>query len=103
MLKSIKDRNGTILAKDKDIMKRWRKYFGELQEEEMEYIDEENNNEVGIHRKRENLENADDGITKDQMEEAILKLRLGKAPRTDQITVEMTEYLIEEKQNCYKW
>jgi hypothetical protein len=76
-----KDEKGKILTEEKDILLRWQQYFWLLLEDELQPLEENEN---------ENTEELED-INKPTSEEMIKirNMKNGKAPGTDNITVEL--------------
>lgn len=94
-LKNIKDENGKIITHEDKIMERWKQYFQKLLSSDDNYYErqtsrlaEETKKNIRETRKKENTHE----ITMDELEFAIRKMKIGKAPGHDNITSEMIKY-----------
>lgn len=91
--KSIKDRNGQLISDEKDIMDRWKEYFYELlNDEKYEQRDETNRYEENTNLGNE-IQETENIITERELEEALEKLKIGKAAGVDEIDAELIKYL----------
>ena len=81
--KSVKDRDGTILSNEKDILLRWREYFRDLLNPVTETADDTQE----IHFEEEI------NLTYDEVAQAIKSLKAGKAAGGDEIRPEMLKAL----------
>lgn len=84
---NIKDKDGKIITDEDKIMERWRQHFSELTKTNTVILEEEDD----INDKQEI-----ELIKKEEMLEAIRKLKLGKASGRDNIQPEMIKYMGEE-------
>lgn len=82
----IQNKKGEIISDRKQIIQRWKEHFQELLNGGAE---NENDNEQQIIREKE----TEGVITMDELEEAIHKLKNGKAPGGDKITAEMIKHI----------
>lgn len=86
-VKQIKDRNGTVLRKEEDILKRWKEYFERLLNEENDrLIREDGQVNMGMVV----------GISRIEVLNALKKMKNGKATGPDLIPVEAWKALGEE-------
>lgn len=83
----IKDLEGKVLTEEAKIKERWREYFNKLLNTENEREDTE---EV------EPVEGPETNITEKEIEEAVKKMKSGKAPGCTGVTVELFKTLGEE-------
>ncbi len=75
----VKDEHGNIKVEEADIMQRWKRYFSEL-------LNEENQYEIEDHLK---VEGPIVGVTEKEVEEALQKMKRGKAPGPSGVTVDL--------------
>ena len=86
-IKQIKDENGTVLKKEEDILKRWKEYFQKLLNEENErLIREDGQINMGMVM----------GFSRDEVVQALRKMKNGKSTGPDLIPVEVWKALGEE-------
>lgn len=97
---TIQNKQGTIITKEEDIMKRWKEYFQEL-------MDVQDVGERGENREKEtslDIEESDKDeinvdITEEELEIALRKMKHGKSPGHDKITTEMIKKMGIEGKN----
>ena len=86
-IKQIKDRNGTVLKKEEDILKRWREYFEQLLNEENErLIREDGQVNMGMVI----------GFSREEVVRSLRKMKNGKTTGPNLIPVEVWKALGEE-------
>lgn len=85
-IKFVKDKSGSLLRQDTQIMERWREHFKELLNDGAEADAVEADNTF-------TLEDPGRGITSGELNKAIRKMKLGKAAGYDCITPEMVKYM----------
>lgn len=91
-LKNIRDERGNILFTEDETFERWKRYFESLLEKEDECNDvreKRETQEVGCNPGQLN------DIQKSELDEAVHKLKLRKAPGCDNILPEIIEFLNE--------
>jgi hypothetical protein len=89
-LKQIMNKEGTIINDDKTIMERWREHFQLiLNGNQANTMEKESHNRRVSMRNTENPET----IEKEELEEAIRKIKIGKAPGSDEVAPEMMKYI----------
>ncbi len=81
----VKDEHGNIKVEEADIMERWKRYFCEL-------LNEENQYELEDHLK---FEGPKMGVTVEEVEEALRKMKRGKAPGPSGVTTDLLRYVGE--------
>ncbi len=80
--KYAKDEHGNIKVEEADIMQRWKRYFSEL-------LNEENQYKLEDHLK---VEGPILGVTEKEVEEALQKMKRGKAPGPSGVTADLLKY-----------
>ena len=86
-IKQIKDRNGTVIKKEEDIIKRWKEYFEQLLNEENErLIREDGQVNMGLVV----------GVSREEVMNVLKKMKNGKATGPDFIPVEVWKALGED-------
>lgn len=93
-MKNIKDKNGKVLTEEKDILERWKQYFKDLTNTKETDKDTEQKDIITEEKINNNEENIPE-ITSKELENAIAKIKLGKAPGIDDVTPEMIKYMDE--------
>ncbi len=78
----VKDEHGNIKVEKADIIQRWKRYFSEL-------LNEENQYETEDHLK---VEGPILGVTEKEVEEALQKMKRGKAPGPSGVTTYLLRY-----------
>ncbi len=81
----VKDKYGNITVEEADIMQSWKRYFSEI-------LNEENQYELEDHIKVEGLIL---GVTEKEVEEALQKMKRGKAPGPSGLTADLLKYARE--------
>lgn len=98
MLQNLKDRSGNIITEEASIMERWREYFKDLLEEnEIEENIEEEEREDTRNGEQEENQAQEEEITGEEFRQAMVKMKLGKAPGHDELTAEMIKYANMER------
>uniref|UniRef100_A0A146KQ35 RNA-directed DNA polymerase from mobile element jockey n=1 Tax=Lygus hesperus TaxID=30085 RepID=A0A146KQ35_LYGHE len=101
-LKFIKDKQGKVLHKTNEIMKRWREYFSELLSgpssnhyaEDQDQVEDDFSTPQALEEAtREELPTPDDNPTMDELRSALQSMKLGKSAGHDGITPEMLKYM----------
>ena len=87
---NIKDKEGNIITEEDRIMERWKQYFEELTEAQIDRTEEREEREAITDIQE--IEN----IQEKEVIDAIEKLKVGKAPGIDNITPEMIKYMGDE-------
>lgn len=98
ILKNIKDKQGNLLTNEEEIMERWKEYFKEMLEHNKEQEKEKDQERSSTSEQNLDIINEEPSskdISRDELEEAIKTLRLGKAPGKDTISPEMIKYMGE--------
>lgn len=93
-LKNIRNEQGEIVTKEENIMERWRRHFEEVLEDSDEEK-EESDNETEQNGMKANEGIDTEMISEIELEEAIKKIKLGKAAGKDKISSEMIKYIGE--------
>lgn len=91
---AIKNKEGDLITKTEEIMARWKEHFLELLEGESVHENEkkaENKKEM-----KENSNKVETRITEEELEMALKKMKNGKSPGHDRITVEMVKKMGEK-------
>lgn len=92
-LMQMKDVNGKLLTENCKIMQRWREYFQELLGTSTTNIIEEEEEEHQTGQTENNDGNTEGKITEEELQEAVRKMKNGKAPGHDQISAEMVKLM----------
>lgn len=95
-LKQLHDKQGRILKKEDEIIKRWKEHFEELLEESQTCEENERKEEQESGIARIDIETEAEEITKGELINVLNKLRNGKAPGHDNIKPEQLKYMGEE-------
>ena len=95
-IKFIKDTTGNIITQKENILERWREYFsdlleGELTEDTDKEPEKENTTENGQQESEEG--NREQAITREELQNALKKMKMGKAPGYDGIYPEMLQHM----------
>lgn len=88
---TIRNEEGKILTEEKQIMTRWKEYFKKLLNPQDTMQEELQGNDEDISKDEEQ-----DDITKDELIQALKKLKNGKSPGEDKITAEMLKNMGEQ-------
>lgn len=80
---TVKSTDGTVLIEENQIMQRWQQYFEQLLNADSTYQQKE----IEISNTKEEIDI--EVVTRDEVDEAIKKLKNGKSPGHDKITAEM--------------
>ncbi|KAF2890793.1 hypothetical protein ILUMI_15380 [Ignelater luminosus] len=75
-------------------MNRWKEYFKDLLKDDV--ITEDKNVETQRPNNSEALQEDSPYISKDELDNAISKIKMGKAPEEDEITGKIVKYLQDE-------
>ncbi len=78
----VKDEHGNIKVEEAHIMQRWKRYFSEL-------LNEENQYKLEDHLK---VEAPILGVTEKEVEDALQKMKRGKAPGPSGVTTDLLKY-----------
>ncbi len=78
----VEDEHGDIKVEEVDIMQRWKRYYSEL-------LNEENQYELEDHLK---TESPILGVSVEEVEEALQRMKRGKAPGPSGVTADLLRY-----------
>jgi len=87
---TIKDEYGKPLMEQKEILNRWKQYFGSLLKMQIESI-EPNEKDKESEEETEGVEQEIYEPTSEEVRDIIRRMKNGKAPGIDTITVELTK------------